>query len=93
LACDADLAGVRRFTSIAEAGKTGRLYAGNPKRTTVTLERNLAGAFKSIYLNTVTIAANSLHISPLSDLQLKSEPMGFSADIYSRLAANSQKPP
>ena len=76
--------------------KLAGLYAGNPKRTTVTPRaETLLEAFKSIYLNTVTIREQiHLHITPLSDLQLKIlSLLGFSPDIYSRLAANSQKPP
>ncbi len=76
--------------------KLAGLYAGNPKRTTVTPRaETLLEAFKSIYLNTVTIGEQiHLHITPLSDLQLKIlSLLGFSPDIYSRLAANSQKPP
>ena len=76
--------------------KLAGLYAGNPKRTTVTPRaETLLEAFKSIYLNTVTIGEQiHLHITPLSDLQLKIlSLLGFSPDIYSRLTANSQKPP
>jgi transposase len=76
--------------------KLAGLYAGNPKRTTVTPRaETLLEAFKSIYLNTVTIGGQiHLHITPLSDLQLKIlSLLGFSPDIYSRLTANSQKPP
>jgi len=45
----------------------------------------LLEAFKSIYLNTVTIGEQiHLHITPLSDLQLKIlSLLGFSPDIYS----------
>ena len=84
----------RRLTESQE--KLAGLYAGNPKRTTVTPRaETLLEAFKSIYLNTVTIGEQiHLHITPLSDLQLKIlSLLGFSPDIYSRLAANSQKPP
>ena len=84
----------RRLTESQE--KLAGLYAGNPKRTTVTPRaETLLEAFKSIYLNTVTIGKQiHLHITPLSDLQLKIlSLLGFSPDIYSRLADNSQKPP
>ena len=84
----------RRLTESQE--KLAGLYAGNPKRTTVTPRaETLLEAFKSIYLNTVTIGEQiHLHITPLSDLQLKIlSLLGFSPDIYSRLADNSQKPP
>lgn len=76
--------------------KLAGLYAGNPKRTTVTPRaETLLEAFKSIYLNAVTIGEQiHLHITPLSDLQMQIlSLLGFSPDIYSRLAANSQKPP
>jgi len=68
----------------------------NPKRTTVTPSaETLLEAFKSIYLKHHTIGEQiHLHITPLSDLQLKIlSLLDFSPDIYSRLAANSQKPP
>ena len=72
------------------------LYAGNPKRATATPRaETLLEAFKSIYLNTVTIGEQiSLHITPLSDLQRKILSLwDLSPDIYSQLAANSPKPP
>ena len=76
--------------------KLAGLYAGNPKRTTVTPRaETLLEAFKTIYLNTVTIGEQiHLHITPLSDLQMKIlSLLGLSPDIYSRLAADSPKPP
>ena len=76
--------------------KLAGLYAGNPKRTTATPRaETLLETFKSIYLTTVTIGKQiHLHVTPLSDLQLKIlSLLGFSSDIYSRLAADSQKPP
>jgi len=52
-------------------------------------------AFESIYLTTVTIGEQiHLHITPLSDLQQKIlSLLGFSPDTYTRLAADSPKPP
>jgi len=76
--------------------KLAGLYAGNPKRTTATPRaETLLEAFKSIYLNTVTIGEQiHLHITPLSGLQLKIlSLLGFSSEIYTRLAADSPKPP
>ncbi len=76
--------------------KLAGLYAGNPKRTTATPRaETLLEAFKSIYLTTVTIGEQiHLHVTPLSDLQQKIlSLLGFSPDIYTRLAANSPKPP
>lgn len=76
--------------------KLAGLYAGNPKRTTATPRaETLLEAFKSIYLNTVTIGEQiQLHITPLSGLQLKIlSLLGFSPEIYTRLAADSPKPP
>ena len=76
--------------------KLAGLYAGNPKRTTATPRaETLLEAFKSIYLTTVTIGEQiHLHATPLSDLQQKIlSLLGFSPDIYTRLAANSPKPP
>ena len=76
--------------------KLAGLYAGNPKRTTATPRaETLLETFKSIYLTTVTIGEQiHLHVTPLSDLQLKIlSLLGFSSDIYSRLAADSSKPP
>lgn len=76
--------------------KLAGLYAGNPKRTTATPRaETLLEAFKSIYLNTVTIGDQiHLHITPLSSLQQKILSLvGFSPDIYIRLATDSPKPP
>jgi transposase len=76
--------------------KLAGLYAGNPKRTTVTPRaETLLEAFKSIYLNTVTIGQQiHLHITPLSNLQQQILSLwGFSPDIYARLATDSPKPP
>ena len=84
----------RRLTENQE--KLAGLYAGNPKRTTATPRaETLLEAFKSIYLTTVTIGEQiHLHVTPLSDLQQKIlSLLGFSPDIYTRLAANSPKPP
>jgi len=76
--------------------KLAGLYAGNPKRTTATPRaETLLEGFKYIYLTTVTIGEQiHLHVTPLSDLQQKIlSLLGFSPDIYSRLAADSPKPP
>jgi transposase len=76
--------------------KLAGLYAGNPKRTTATPRaETLLEAFKPIYLSAVTIGEQiHLHVTPLSDLQQKIlSLLGFSPDIYTRLAADSQKPP
>jgi transposase len=76
--------------------KLAGLYAGNPKRTTATPRaETLLEAFKPIYLTAVTIGEQiHLHVSPLSDLQQKIlSLLGFSPDIYTRLIADSPKPP
>jgi transposase len=76
--------------------KLAGLYAGNPKRTTATPRaETLLEGFKYIYLTTVTIGEQiHLHVTPLSDLQQKIlSLLGFSPDIYTRLAADSPKPP
>jgi hypothetical protein len=55
----------------------------------------LLEAFKPIYLTAVTIGEQiHLHVTPLSDLQQKIlSLLDFSPDIYTRLAADSSKPP
>jgi len=72
--------------------KLAGLYAGNPKRTTATPRaETLLEAFKSIYLTTVRMGEQiHLHVTPLSALQQKIlHLLGFSPDIYTRLAADS----
>jgi len=76
--------------------KLAGLYAGNPKRTTATPRaETLLEAFKPIYLTAVTIGEQiHVHVTPLSALQQKIlNLLGFSPDIYTRLAADSLKPP
>lgn len=76
--------------------KLAGLYAGNPKRTTATPRaETLLEAFKPIYLTAVTIGEQiHLHVTPLSDLQQRIlSLLGFSPDIYTRLVADSPKPP
>jgi len=76
--------------------KLAGLYAGNPKRATATPRaETLLEAFKSIYLNTVTMGDQiRLHITPISKLQQNIlSLLGFSPDIYTRLATDSPKPP
>jgi transposase len=76
--------------------KLAGLYAGNPKRTTATPRaETLLEAFKPIYLSIVTIGEQiHLHVTPLSELQHKIlSLLGFSPDIYARLAVDSSKPP
>jgi transposase len=76
--------------------KLAGLYAGNPKRTIATPRaETLLEAYKPIYLTAVTIGEQiHLHVTPLSDLQQKIlSLLGFSPDIYTRLTADSPKPP
>ena len=76
--------------------KLAGLYAGNPKRTTATPRaETLLEAFKPIHLTAVTIGEQFyLHVTPLSDLQMRIlSLLGFSPDTYTRLVANSPKPP
>lgn len=72
------------------------LYAGNPKRTTArpTAERILE-AFQDITLTLIQEPYRSLrYLTPLSELQQRIfTPLDFSPDIYTRLWANSSKPP
>jgi transposase len=72
------------------------LYAGNPKRTTAqpTAERILE-AFKDLTLTLIHEPHRSLrHLTPLSDLQQRIlSLLDFPPDIYTRLCANSSKPP
>jgi transposase len=72
------------------------LYAGNPKRTTTrpTAERILE-AFKDLTLTLIHEPHRSLrHLTPLSDLQQRIlSLLDYPPDIYTRLCANSSKPP
>jgi transposase len=72
------------------------LYAGNPKRTTArpTAERILE-AFKDLTLTLISEPHRSLrHLTPLSGLQQRILCLlDFSPDIYTRLCADSSKPP
>ena len=79
-----------------QAAKLAGLYAGNPKRSTTTPRaETLLEAFKPIYLTVVTMGEQvHLHVTPLSDLQLKIlSLLSFSPDIFTQLAVDSQKPP
>jgi hypothetical protein len=78
--------------AVDEAGLGGGLEGG---RGDFDAPETLLEAFKSIYLNTVAIGEQiHLQLTPLSDLQMQIlSLLGFSLDIYSRLTANSQKPP
>ena len=82
---------------LAETGEKLRgLYAGNPTRATdrPTTEALLHG-FKDIFLSLVTLGEHTYrHLTPLSELQLKTlNLLGFSIDIYTKLAAHSGNPP
>lgn len=82
---------------LAQAGeKLTGLYAGNPRRatdrpTTETLLR----AFKEVALNVVTVKQQTYrHLSPRSQLQQKILALlGIPVEAYTRLAADSSKPP
>jgi transposase len=79
-----------------EENELAGLYAGNPKRTTArpTAERILE-AFKDLTLTLIHEPHRSLrHLTPLSDLQQRILGLlDFPPDIYTRLCANSSKPP
>ena len=79
-----------------EGTELAGLYAGNPKRTTArpTAERILE-AFQDITLTLIQEPYRSLrHLTPLSELQQRILTLlDFSPDIYTRLCANSSKPP
>jgi transposase len=86
---------VRRRLEAEETALAG-LYAGNPKRTTArpTAER-LLESFQEI---TLTIIQEShqirRHLTPLSELQVRILALlDFPLNIYTRLCANSFKPP
>ena len=86
---------VRRRLAEEHAGLSG-LYAGNPKRTTTrpTAER-LLEAFQEITLTIILGSGRSLrHLTPLSHVQLRIlDLLGLSPSIYTRLCADSDKPP
>ncbi len=80
----------------AEGGKLRGLYAGNPQRETArpTAER-LLGAFQEITLTVIQEPHQThRHLTPLSEVQQRILALlGFSTDIYTRLCADSTKPP
>jgi hypothetical protein len=90
----------RRFSNIrhrsAEQVELAGLYAGNPKRATArpTAERLLEG-FQEIALTVIQESHQTRrHLTPLSKLQLHILALlDFSPQIYTRLCANSFKPP
>jgi len=81
---------------VQEGTELAGLYAGNPKRTTArpTAERILE-AFQDITLTLIQEPYRSLrHLTPLSELQQRILTLlDFSPNIYTRLCANSFKPP
>ncbi|MFN3763864.1 MAG: hypothetical protein ACK4WK_11785, partial [Anaerolineae bacterium] len=87
---------VVRRSLAAEGGKLRGLYAGNPKRETArpTAER-LLGAFQEITLTVIQEPHQThRHLTPLSEVQQRILALlGFSTDIYTRLCADSTKPP
>jgi len=87
---------VVRRNLAAEGVKLAGLYAGNPKRATArpTAER-LLEAFQEITLTVIQEPYQTRrHLTPLSEVQRRILALlGFSTDIYTRLCANSAKPP
>jgi transposase len=86
---------VRRRLAEKQARLTG-LYAGNPKRTTARpTAGRLLEAFQEITLTTIQESDRvRRHLTPLSDLQLRIlDSLGFPSTIYTRLCADSGKPP
>jgi transposase len=79
-----------------EGAQLAGLYAGNPKRTTArpTAER-LLEAFQEITLTVIQEPRRiRRHLTPLSDLQQRILALlDFSPRIYTRVGANSCKPP
>jgi transposase len=79
-----------------EGARLAGLYAGNPKRTTArpTAER-LLEAFQEITLTVIQEPRRiRRHLTPLSDLQQRILALlDFSPRIYTRVGANSCKPP
>ncbi len=87
---------VVRRNLAAEGVKLAGLYAGNPKRATArpTAER-LLETFREINLTVVQEPDQTRrHLTPLSEVQQRILALlGFSVDIYTRLCADSAKPP
>ncbi len=87
---------VVRRNLAAEGVKLTGLYAGNPKRATArpTAER-LLEAFQEITLTVIQEPYQTRrHLTPLSEVQRRILALlGFSTDIYTRLCADSAKPP
>lgn len=82
---------------LAQTGEnlTG-LYAGNPRRATSRpTTETLLRAFKEVALNVVTVNQKTYrHLSPLSQLQQKILALlDIPVGVYTRLAADSSKPP
>jgi transposase len=72
------------------------LYAGNPKRTTTRpTAGRLLEAFQEITLTTIQEPDRTRrHLAPLSGLQLRIlDLLSFPSTIYTRLCADSGKPP
>ena len=86
---------VRRCLAVQGTALAG-LYAGNPKRATArpTAER-LLEAFEEITLTIIQeVHQVRRHLTPLSGLQLRILALlDFPLGIYTRLCANSSKPP
>jgi len=86
---------VRRNLAVAGVKLAG-LYAGNPKRATAqpTAER-LLEAFQGITLTVIQENSQTRrHLTPLSEVQQRILVLlEFSPDIYTRLCADSAKPP
>ncbi len=87
---------VVRRNLAAEGVKLAGLYAGNPKRATArpTAER-LLETFREINLTVIQEPDQTRrHLTPLSEVQQRILALlGFSVDIYTRLCADSAKPP
>jgi len=86
---------VARRRLAAEGVKLAGLYAGNAKRATgrPTAER-LLEAFQEITLTVIQGPHQTRHLTPLSELQQRILALlGFPLDIYTRLCADSAKPP
>jgi transposase len=86
---------VRRRLAEEEAKLEG-LYAGNPKRTTARpTAGRLLEAFQEITLTIIQEPDRTRHhLTPLSGLQLRIlDLLGFPSTIYTRLCADSGKPP
>ena len=86
---------VRRRLAEKQARLTG-LYVGNPKRTTACpTAGRLLEAFQEITLTTIQESDRvRRHLTLLSDLQLRIlDSLGFPSTIYTRLCADSGKPP